>query len=772
MVNQTTLNELKKSLATLQEPYSIASLTNLFSEHQLLVSTQCEEIDPLYSEWKALNTIYNLCLKWQEHNQRRLNLQEQDQKLKIAKKQIKQTSTLLADLQNQYLQSEQRIEPEFQRLLDEFNALRIKLTPVAVPFIAPDLEAKISTLNEYCILLDTEINRISFDVDRLALHENNTQRQAIISQLKKLTVIVPLSCGLEELPALKIQVKEQLQDIQKKEQLLKDFDEQFVQYLSQKLTEQISQLKLDPITVRKVTAQFNYATDKNALLNKLQTKLTKNNSYLNPYAWRNWATRKEFKQEIEAQTLELQLMQLLLLQDDLNNKSLDIDQQLTKQKSILNSINPATSPLRVTIPAEILDLLSLSSDQVTTINDTVLLNKLIAQIKALNSQITGFKKALELLTTLTDIENAAFVIHTNAFNKLKVNCSTPINDTDALALRKSQKEQPLKREKLEVSLASCKQCLGSLKELKSLVERINNTRTELNPPKTKGHKKRQEQRVAEEAELNNKITELQTTITHEINEVKKIDSPEKQPEKKIKTQYQTLWDQLNQWNTTIELNSKNMPGEWQTWYKKLFAVLQENALEETSLLQAIQLFRDIYFELSYANTGVMSEVLGEYYFQHANPSTNYKDLLNLKPALALVTKPDELAPLSDKTMQKRMNKLYTHQHDLAARFPKEAELLKQAALNFHQMALCYENKKRIAKPVNPAFYTDPRYQCLEKHRGLGKAWEWLAELCTKLLNKISGTPSSDYRHRFFFVPTQSCQLMKNAATAINERAMK
>ena len=767
MVNQTELKQLKKSLAMLQEPYSPASLITLFNEHQLFVSTQCEALDPLYSEWKPLNTLYNLCLTWQEHNAQRAVLQEEDLKIKTTKKQTKQTSALLADLQNQYEQLKQKIEPEFQILLGEFNALRIKLTPATVPFIAPDLETQISTLTEYCTLLDTEINRISLDVTRLALHENDKQRQLIVSQLQKLTVIVPSSCGLEELPTLKAQVSEQLHDTQKKEQSLKDFDKQFAQYLSQKLTEQISQIKLDPTTVRKVTTQFNYASDKKALLDKLQTTLTKNNSYFSVKAWRGWVMQNEFKHAIETQALELQLTQLLLARDDLNNTSLNIDRQLAKQKSILDSINPSTSQLAARIPAEIAALLSLNSDQVTTINDTVLLDKLIAQINALNTKSTESKKALELLTTLTNIENAALAINTKAFNKLKVNCRIPMSDAETLALRKLQDAQPLKQEKLEVSLLSCKQCIESLEALKCLDERIASICTELNPLKIKGQKKRQEQRRAEEAELDDKITGLQTTINHEINAFKTTYIPEKQPAKKITSQYQPLWKQLNQWNAKIEPFSQNMSNEWQTWYKKLFEVLQEEATEETTLLQAIQLFRDIHFELSYTDTPVISQVLGEYYIQHANPRVSYKNLLNLKPALALVNNPEELASLSDKTMQKRMNTLYAHQQHLAPRFPKEAALLKQAALNFHQMALGCENKKGTANLVSPAFYTDPRYQCLEKHRGLGRAWEWLAELCTKLLNKIRSTPSAtNYQHRFFFVPTQSCQLMKDTATAI------
>lgn len=796
MTKQTRLKELKKSLANLPESYSLTDLTNIFDGYQLLLATPCAELDPLYSEWKSLNTIYQQYIDWQNHNLQNMDfcVHEHKHKLKSAKKNVRNISTLTPDLQTEYEQLKQTIEPELLDLLNEFIATQTKQDKSQAQFINHDLKDQLGTIEEYRGLIETEINHISLEIARLALYTNDKQRKETVSLLQQLNIIIPSSCGLEELPALMTQVNEQLQITQKNESSLEEFHKQFAQQFSgknamleietlscakqkidedlQKLTTQISQIKLDDSAIRKVAAQFKDAPDKKILLEELQTKLTKHTSYINPYAWRTWlATHKdEFKREIAAQTLELQLTQLLATQDALNNKILDIDQQLAKQKSILDSINQLTSQTQTRIPVEIADLLSLSAVKLNTTSDLDLFNILTTQIKSINIQIAGIKNALGLLNKLTDIESAAFAIRQQVFSKLKVDCSTLITDSEAMILNKSQREQQLKLEELKIKLLSCKNYERSLKDL---AERINHTQTESAPPNIKSKKKHDKQRVDEDTARANKINNLQASITTSITELKKTYVPEKKPENADKNQYPQLWNQIIQWDKKINTFSQNMSPELKAWYEKLFMVLKNEAKEEKTLLQSIQLLRDIHFELSYADTGVLSQVLGEYYFQHASPSTSYMDLLELKPALAIDKSPEDLPALTDKTMQKKMKKLYDHQQSLAPQFPKEAALLKQATINFHQMALNRENKKKLPESFSPTFYTnDPRYKCLEKHRGFGKAWEWLAELCTTLLNKMRSTPRSDYRNRFFFVPTQSCQLLNDTATALSPRTMK
>lgn len=792
MKEKTQLNELKKLLAKHNAPYSINDLIELFNPYQLLLTEACAEADPLYSEWKILNTLYQQCLEWQIRQQQSEDIQHQKRPLKAVKKHVKQkTSPLLAQLQAEHEQLTRTIEPEFKMILKDYNALRQQKNPLSAVHVALDLENQRHILSDYCELLETAINDISFDLNRLALHTNQQQREVLVNQLKQDPIISPLSPDFQNLPLLKTQMNKQLNAGQEEARSLHRFHDHLATHLAQKkaietletlsnsqkkvnedlqkITEQISTFKHQfESTIAPVTTKFDAALDKKAQLKQSQDALSQRTSYLNLFAWHEWITtpKEEFNKQIKSQTLEVQLMQLLATQDELNKQSDEINQKLTEQQANLDPINQSA---HLEIPPAMVTLLALNPDEIKTINDIDLFDRVIAKIKSVNTQTTGHEQALTWLNQLIDLEKAALAIHQQAFSKLKVDCSTPLNDTEVLALKKSHDQQQLQRQLFTTRLQSCKDCETSLNTLKQLSEKINRTRTELNSSSGKDQKKRRDQQLTL-AECLSQQAQLESTITQSLTAFNRIYVPEAEPKNETQVLHPKLWEQLNQWNLKINKFSRKMSGELNIWYDRLFQALTSNATDETSLLQSIQLLHDIHFELNCTNQGTASQTLEEYCVQYANPSECYRELLHVKPALALIENAAQLPSLIDKTMQKRIENLYEHQRHLAPRFPKEAALLQQAAVNLHQIALNYENKKESVSGVNLTFYADDsRYQCLEKHRGFKKVWEWLAQLCTNLINKINNTPNSNYRNRFFFTPTQSHRLLHDAATTLNSK---
>ena len=715
-------------------------------------------------------------------------------------KKTKQPSELITHLQKQYHELEEAIEPKFQRLFEAYNKAR---DPLSAQFTASDLPNKLSILEAYHAKLTDEAGQSTFNLARVAFFINEKQRQLLVNELQQLRVNVPSNHAVDTLPILEAEIHTELLSAQQKEKLLQNVNRQFSHHLaienatfeiealhakkrqveidSQKITEQIAKISADlqkmtefAITTKEalptpeaVTTAFDEAPNKMLLIAKLQAELTAQTSYLSLSAWSNWATQKKaFTGRIKAQTCALDLTQLLASNHDLNLKREALDAQLEKQKTILTSLEPRTFNGQIKLRTEILESLSLASTQDETLSDTQLFEKLSEQIASISREINRLEQALKLLNKMSNIEKTAFSIRIK-FPEISSENTTTKNDSEIQQLEKSQNEQADIKKNIRDKMDACEECINSFNALQQLSKEIA-TQTEPSRPIKKSQKKRPQQALPEENKNPEPMPQEATSISNKLPEP----TQSYPPAKEIIGQHPKLWGQLNEWNDKISALSKNLPKPLLTWYENLFTAISNTVLEEAPLLQSIQLLRDIHFELHNPGQSNNHSVLFEYLRQNRNPATSYMNLLNLKPAVPIDKNPQELPPVTDKTIQKKIKSLYQHHQLLERQFPKEAALLKQATLNYHQMTLNYENKKQMPQLLGPVILTqDPRYHCLEKHRGFGKVWEWLAQWCTDLINKIKSRPNGDYRHRFFFVPTQSSQLLNDTANQISERVM-
>ncbi|KTD64734.1 hypothetical protein [Legionella spiritensis] len=216
---------------------------------------------------------------------------------------------------------------------------------------------------------------------------------------------------------------------------------------------------------------------------------------------------------------------------------------------------------------------------------------------------------------------------------------------------------------------------------------------------------------------------------------------------------------LGKQDEKIRQLQKNMPPDWYRWYRRLYEVLINQDGDEKLKLQSIQLLRDIHFELQHPDASAPYAVLQRYRQLCPDPERDCDTLLALKPALPI--NPDDLSPLKNEKLQEQLQRLQRQQGKMADNHPREAALLKQATDNLHQIALQIEDGSPEDLPENFINnLNDPRYESLQRHRGFLKIVEWLAEFCTSILGLIRRQPEENYRHRFFFVPTHTTQLLE------------
>jgi hypothetical protein len=768
MDKQNPLKEIKESLAGLKEPYTLEKLSNIFIKYEQLFAESYSLQDTWYHEWQFFNDLYQYYRHWQNFNTKTIAFRKWEAKLKARNKKEEEIMITLADLQVQFNQLNESIAAEFQTLLNAYNKDLIIQNPLFTPRNAHDLASQSTIIKEYHDLLLTNKDKFTYDNARLKLHNNEKERYEIVKHLQQYNIIVASSCSVEELNTLREKIIQQQQVMHKNKKIISDFHEQFTQYLSKKnvllavkdlcdkkqeIAEELSKIKNQLAEIeqkQQLAIKSQEVPQATGFFDKLREDLVKPISYLNPISW-PWLTEKGLRQQFEA---------LIAKHQEICHQQDNINRELLKQNSILDSIsNQKIHDLTEQRPAEIMQILSLRSSEVILLDDNELFEKLIACIGTFESQIKKYENALKLLDKLSKIENETGVINQQFFSKIQIGTYSILDDEEAKNLAQSIMQQKQNMPTLEDHLLACTKFETSLHKLLTLAQKIEETKKLLSAHPKK-NQKLSERRIEAEKERAAQIICLQETIANHISEFKKEYLQTQLTD--TDNQKSILVKQLNDWNERIAPLCKSLPHALRDWYTNLFLALQ-NAASKTNLLQSIQLLRDIYFELTNINQDEVSQILWEYHFLCPSPSINFPNLLKLKPEVAIEDSNVPLPSLQNTQIQKKIDELYRHQQQRSTQFPKEAALLNQATWNLHQIALARENKVPGIKELQASqlnFYRDdPRYKCLEKHRGFGKIWEWLAELCITILRKLKNNCVADYQQSFFFIPTKSKQLL-------------
>ncbi|HAT1772867.1 TPA: interaptin [Legionella pneumophila] len=212
---------------------------------------------------------------------------------------------------------------------------------------------------------------------------------------------------------------------------------------------------------------------------------------------------------------------------------------------------------------------------------------------------------------------------------------------------------------------------------------------------------------------------------------------------------------------------KQYPEEIQLWYKSLYQAVQSSAVDETSSLKALQLLKDILFELKNQND---LSVLLAYKRMCDNPLQNIQNILSLKPALPILDEPvDEEQQF--KNWPKELQKFHQQYIKLKTDHPLEAELFIQATHSLISIKhlMVQPGSKTSNQEAIPLITQDPRYETLKRHRGFMRAWEYIEDFFRMLIGKLIGQEEYEYSKRPCFFKTRSHQLLEEADTMIHSR---
>ena len=444
------ITELLAELARVAPHFSLKLLTQTYTPYEERFQAPYSEQDALDSTWQFLHDIYQVT---------------------------------------------KELEPIVPKLILNYENLIETQNPSLARCTLTDLKIQLSHLEHYHELLIAQKESIVLNIARLGLHNNETRRREIITQLQQ-QQIDPLSITPTELDARKIEIFQQLQTLQQNQQPLIPFQQQLSHYLSQKqcvhkitlLEQQRTQLvssiqnkntqledkESKVLNHESLRIQFCDAPNKQTLIKEIEAELAQKKSLLSPSAWFEWTTQPGFNQAIEQKTLEIAYMQQLLDLYELNNQLGCIDLQLAEKRMLIEHSAASTdnNPLVITltppqIPIEITQLLSLKPDHDPTTLETTHLEKLNALITLNKEQQSSYQRQLTLLDALKTVEAVSCAIRQKT-----PRANLPVNSVDLELLEKTVSLQQKMQLSLDENLQSTTACLASLRRLITLSDKI------------------------------------------------------------------------------------------------------------------------------------------------------------------------------------------------------------------------------------------------------------------------------------------------------------
>lgn len=785
------LRALAAQLLTSSQPTNFLSFYTLLTHYDHLFNQESSPPEEVKALWLFLHDFRELLKRWKGNADRQAAIALIHEEQKRIQSEIKLIKDSLKTHDLETRKTKSQLEEPYQQLYEIYAKIQYQKDPILALSVYPGLREREVLIGGLEETLTRELNSIKFDDLKLILNRNWLRINDIQRQLRELNITLIsdndvrlLRSELENIQGQIIGHERYLHEFTRYSQRLKESishqelsstikqlsDElEAAQQSLRMLDKEIEQFTLPAEVKRDLNYLFDEATDKENLLYIKGWQQVISTSSLNPLAWVNWLNNKNYAQNVQSMEQHYFYLSLLL--------------KRYKLQSVIDSLRKKRNDARVMLPEapkegqtasapdslnrEIIQLMqsydtSCSGEKSSSLELKQELDRLsLAASNSIGQLGNGLKLIQELCELLS--ENTRLRTHNNILhgNELQLT-TTQIKDLTAKA--------PARKVRIEELIGQISQCKDYLARMKQVT--LSDTHTmDLNLRIIE--LKRRQKELREELghlppphELSLNQNQLEMELQRNLKQLK-ILLPESNiskvegsienhpPPLKQEIEYHKKLDMMHQ--NILPLLQELEQGLMH-WYQNLFIALRSQATDKKRYYQAAQLLRDIHFELEYPHPINPYAVLLAYQTLAPHPDNDCAPLLKLKPPVPVMdTKPDEVKSPALKT---RLDNLYAHQAGMQNKHPREARLLEQATINLHQLAhIAEENDHHEDLQDIKECLADPRYESLQTHRGFLKVVEMIAQFITHLIRFVS-PKANDHRHRFFFIPTCSSQLLQ------------
>ncbi|ASQ44850.1 coiled-coil domain-containing protein [Legionella clemsonensis] len=798
--------DLIKELASLQESYSLETLTSIFDSKKELFVADVKLPEQYTSFWFILRNIYSELAVWQQL--------ATEQQLETALRvdissfsaQLKKIKSRLNHITEELLQQKGYLSSS-GALFDDYNAYLLSQNPLIATMVPTSPQQQQHVLSNYLKILQEQLTTITLDTARLNLANLILKRKELSIKLKQFNVVVTDSCTdapllYDKLKELKDRLMNLKTGIDKAQQeLAENISTEDINQEIKNKTNLIEKTKAELLSVDvkisrselpsdiKVMLQSEYslAGNKEIFLAEHESHLSWSSSLFNPYSWYSWSTDTEYKNKLSRSQSEFDYLQLLHQKEELATQIQLLTQQLVSAQNLLTT---SSTTMRLSNDLTQLQQYTLQllneynpNYKPATLNNVSLLTEIINTVGPLSRQIEETEESLRLLVQLIQINSSILEIRTTNALTDEIDALMP-SPEELTQLRLTELARQQDTEVFHEKIKACNTSLASLATIAELMKEQELLRKEKASLETvlKAKKAKLPQTTSPNS-FEIKVAPIKHSIQLQIAHLDAaqrtmLTEPEHPliQEQVVSEKFSKLiayQNSLTSWNCAIVENRHFFPAQLQDWYQQLYITLQMNVRDDIVCHQACQLLRDIYFELKIAKESKNSPVLTKYQTLCPKPQSTWQSLIALKPGLPLLQEGKKLTEVQHSVLWNHLKKLYQQQQLLNKSHPREGQLLLQAIQNLHQGCLLYEiNPKHPALQHLLSSLDDPRYEILQKHRGFHKVYEWMAKLCSFLLDLIKKPQEkSDYRLFCFFKPTKTVQLLQDATIELANYTM-
>ncbi|KTD22671.1 effector protein A, substrate of the Dot/Icm secretion system [Legionella lansingensis] len=786
---------LMNKLSGLSQPYALENLILLFDGCNDIFLEDIKPPESLAPLWHALRNIRTQVLEW-----KRIETQQQEI-VDLEADIIRLNKDLLflaeqMELHKSFISEQQRqVNEVYPPLLQTYHRYLLDKEPTIAVSTPSNLRQQKNLILAYLEVLKNQYKALDLKNISLKLAEALIARKRIVAQLKLLNVIVTensssykiyevLKRNRETLAQLKVELEkiqqelaesislnEVQENIRNKTQVLRRIEAELLS-LERKLTE--SSLTSD--IKEKLKNEYLKATNKAKFVVDRENVVFWHGSLINPRAWYEWGTNTEFKVKLEQLQAEEHYVRLLHQKEEKILEHNNLNQQLKRNQGFIISPSLKSDTDHSKLNERAIQLLTQYDFRYKPIsqNSVDLLSDVVDRIGPLSKKIDEFDTALRLLLEAIAIDEDVLELRTRY--ALLDDIDELIPTTEELKkLRDSDGERQKELLNLDEKIKSCEKCLINMDSISDYsIQLKEGEKKKIHLTATLQHRKKLLAKNPDRNNYESKREQAQQLIRLQIaslNEIlNDITSPQEETRDisdEIPTKFNlliTYQNTLTSWNRLISNANTLLPKELKEWYQELFIALQAHVRDETSYYQASHLLHDVLFEIQYPAEPEKFPVLAAYQKLCPNPHHSWQVLLNLKPPF--YSSNNKLPNPRNPILWSKLEELYQQQKILAEEYPREAELLHQAIHQIHQAALSIESSSQNVLPKNLNLLHDPRYESLQNHRGFGKVWQWLAQLCAYILESITKRQDINYRQFFFFQRTQTSKLLEEATSQL------
>lgn len=523
------------------------------------------------------------------------------------------------------------------------------------------------------------------------------------------------------------------------------------------ITVQLAKLPLAAETKAQLIEAYDKSANKELLITQMEGDIRWRESWINAKSWIDWYRDPQFSDKWTEQQKALGYLRLLHHRSELvASLQLFSNQPIVQQK-------PPTDDLVLLKIKQALMHAELNR-AVEHCSPEELFKELINSIACVQNQIDRLNTTTALLSERHMLEQQIQSLQTRHLHLEELPSLEIIRQLQADSESRNQLIT-----KLQAQSNQCDAAIDALAQLHTLTNELKALKKNKEKPKAQEIPSFRKQHML----LEQQIRELQADIDNDLSLLDK--PPFYQLEEPVLS---NGFDEnemieadplvtLIYWNQKIQPKLRNQTLEFFNWYQRLYQALSNNLpMEQNNLLmQMDQVLHDIDFELNNPVPPGAYNVLQAWQSLCYQPNMQWRNLTEIKPPVS--PEIHELPAVNCYPVRKRLAQLYQQCQRLNRKYPREALLLEQATLNLHKMALLkQEYPQHPALENMPSILTDPRYDCLQRHRGFKKVWEWLAELFTSIRGLFSYQPPLSYRNRFVYTPTETVKLIRRTETAL------